>query len=103
MDEHYWALTGELDKITVLATSQAGPVRGSKGPPKPEELDGKEWPLFWTKEVGKGRVFGSIPGHNLFTFNDPYFRIVLLRAMAWTMRESFDPFKPLVTQEALVK
>jgi hypothetical protein len=42
-------------------------------------------------------VFGSIPGHNFFTFNDPYFRIILLRAMAWTMRESFDPFKPLVT------
>jgi len=25
------------------------------------------------------------------------FRIILLRAMAWTMYESFDPFKPLVT------
>ena len=36
-------------------------------------------------------------GHNYFTFNDPYFRIILLRAMAWTMNESFDPFKPLVT------
>ena len=28
---------------------------------------------------------------------DPYFRIILLRAMAWAMQESFDPFKPLVT------
>jgi len=36
-------------------------------------------------------------GHNYFTLNDPYFRIILLRAMAWTMNESFDPFKPLVT------
>lgn len=25
------------------------------------------------------------------------FRIILLRAMAWTINESFDPFKPLVT------
>ena len=52
---------------------------------------------MWTKEVGRSRVFVSSAGHNYFTFNDPYFRIILLRAMAWTMRESFDPFKPLVT------
>ena len=36
-------------------------------------------------------------GHDYFTFNDSYFRIILLRAMAWTVRKSFDPFKPLVT------
>jgi type 1 glutamine amidotransferase len=98
VDEHYWKLTGSLDEITVLATAQAGPVRASKGPPAPEQLDGKRWPLFWTKEIGTGRVFGSIPGHNLFTFDDPYFRIILLRAMAWTMRQPMDPFKPLVTE-----
>ena len=51
---------------------------------------------MWTTEVGRGRVFVSGVGHNYFTFNDPYFRIILLRAMAWTMNESFDPFKPLV-------
>jgi type 1 glutamine amidotransferase len=87
----------------LLATAQAGPDKASKGPPKSEQLDGRQWPLFWTKEVGKGRVFGSVPGHNLFTFNDPYFRIVLLRGMAWAMDESFDPFKPLVTHNALMK
>jgi type 1 glutamine amidotransferase len=54
------------------------------------------WPLPLRAEVGKGKVFGTILGHNFFAFNDPYFRIVLLRAMAWTMNESFDPFKPLV-------
>jgi hypothetical protein len=59
--------------------------------------DGKAWPVMWTAEVGSGRVFVSGVGHNDFTFNDPYFRIILLRAMAWTMHESFDPFKPLVT------
>jgi type 1 glutamine amidotransferase len=53
--------------------------------------------VVWTHEQGKGRVFGTILGHNYFTFNDPYFRIMLLRGMAWTLRESFDPFKPLVT------
>jgi type 1 glutamine amidotransferase len=81
-------------------TSPAGPTLANKslgGPPKIEDLDGKKWPVMWTKEVGRGRVFVTIPGHNFFTFNDPCFRIILLRAMAWTVNESFDPFKPLVT------
>ena len=98
VDELYWDLMGNLDEITVLATSQAGPANASNKPPTPDQLDGKSWPVFWTKQIGEGRVFGSFPGHNLFTFNDAYFRIILLRAMAWTMNEPFDPFKPLVTK-----
>ena len=99
-DEFYWRLRGDTTGITTLVTSPAGPAianRPLSGPPKIEDLDGKKWPVMWTKEVGRGRVFVTVPGHNFFTFNDPYFRIILLRAMAWTMYESFDPFKPLVT------
>lgn len=99
-EEFYWQLWGDSAGIAPLVTSPAGPAIANKplpGPPKIEDLDGKQWPVMWTKEVGKGRVFVSGAGHNYFTFNDPYFRIILLRAMAWTMHESFDPFKPLVT------
>jgi len=103
VDEHYWGLGGDVMGINVLATSQSATMKASKGSPKAEQLDGIQWPLFWTKEVGPGRVFGSIPGHNLFTFNDPYYRIILLRAMAWAMGETFNPFKPLVTRNALIK
>ncbi|MHC4518701.1 MAG: hypothetical protein ACYTAS_08955 [Planctomycetota bacterium] len=52
---------------------------------------------MWTKEMIWGRVLVAVTGHNHFTFTGPYFRIILLRAMAWTVNESFDPFKPLVT------
>jgi len=100
-EEFYWNLRGDPAGITTLMTSPAGPAIANKplkGPPKIEDLDGKKWPVMWTKEVGRGRVFVSLVGHNYFTFNDPYFRTILLRAMAWTMRESFDPFKPLVTR-----
>ncbi len=99
-DELYWPLVGDQSKITTLLTAQGSKGMGQRdrypqdGPPI---LDGKQWPVAWTKEVGKGKVFGTILGHNFFAFNDPYFRIMLLRAMAWTMDESFDPFKPLVT------
>ncbi len=99
-DELYWRLKGDPAGVTALMTAPAGPRIANKplpGPPKIEDLDGKKWPVMWTKEVGPGRVFVSLPGHNYFTFNDPFFRIILLRAMAWTMKESFDPFKPLVT------
>lgn len=83
-----------------LVTSPAGPEFATPGPPKPEDLDGHAWPVMWTKEDGLaercGRVFATVGGHNYFSFNDPHFRIILLRAMAWVMHEPFDPFKPLV-------
>jgi hypothetical protein len=99
-DELYWPLVGDSAKVSTLATSPAIPSTAgvaSRKPPNYDELDGKAWPVMWTTEVGEGKVFGTILGHNFFTFNDPLFRIILLRAMAWTMDESFDPFKPLVT------
>jgi len=104
-EEFYWNLRGDRAGITPLVTSPAGPAIANKpldGPPRLEDLDGKAWPVMWTKEAGRGRVFVSGAGHNYFTFDDPYFRIILLRAMAWTMRESFDPFKPLVTKKVEV-
>jgi type 1 glutamine amidotransferase len=98
VDEHYWNLTGNPDEVEVLVTAPGGPTNGSTAPPKQEELDGKKWPIAWTKEAGNGKVFATVLGHNYFTFNDPYFRIILLRGMAWTMNESFEPFKHLVTR-----
>ena len=97
VDEHYWNLNGNTDSVTTMMTAPGGPESASTGPPQANELDGKAWPVIWTKEKDRGRVFGTVLGHNYFAFNDPYFRIIMLRAMAWTMREPFDPFKPLVT------
>ena len=97
VDEHYWNLHGDADGVTTLMTAPGGPALGSEAPPRPDELDGNAWPVMWTTERGRGRVFATVLGHNYFTFNDPYFRIMLLRGLAWTLGESFDPFKPLVT------
>ena len=97
VDELYWNLRGDPTDTIPILTSPAGPLHASSGPPKRAELDGQTWPVMWTKVAGPGKVFATVLGHNYFTFNDPYFRIILLRAMAWAMNESFDPFKPLVT------
>jgi len=67
-DESYWKLIGTPAGFDVLATSQE---------------DGEPTPQMWTKEVGEGRVFVSIPGHYSWTFDDPLFRILLLRGIAW--------------------
>jgi type 1 glutamine amidotransferase len=81
VDESYWMLTGELSPGRVLAT----------------QVEDKEpRPLFWTTEPAKGRVFVSIPGHYSWTFDDPLFRVLLLRGIAWAAREPVDRFNSLV-------
>ncbi len=73
VDETYWPLAGDLKKINLLATA---------------EEEGKPWPILWTHEPeGGGRVFVSILGHYARTFDDPIFRAILLRSIAWAARE----------------
>ncbi len=80
-DESYWKLTGNPSDVTLLATSVE---------------DGMATPQMWTTEKGAGRVFVSIPGHYSWTFDDPLFRILLLRGIAWTAKEPVDRFNELV-------
>jgi putative heme-binding domain-containing protein len=87
-DESYWQLVGDPKRINLLATG-------------PE--DGQSQPLFWTLEPAKGRVFVSIPGHFAWTFDDPLFRILLLRGIAWTAREPVDRLNDLVWPGARVR
>jgi type 1 glutamine amidotransferase len=82
LDESYWRMIGDARRITVLGSG---------------EEDGAPRPLFWTHERGEGRVFVSILGHYSWTFDDPLFRVLLLRGMAWAARENVDRFNALVT------
>ncbi|HUR55333.1 MAG TPA: ThuA domain-containing protein, partial [Gemmataceae bacterium] len=77
VDESYWMLTGELPKDRVIAWGT-------------EEKEPR--PLFWSLEHGKGRVFVSIPGHYSWSFDDPLFRVLLLRGIAWSAHEPVDRF-----------
>jgi putative heme-binding domain-containing protein len=80
-DESYWKLTGKAEDVTLLATSNE---------------DNMPTPQMWTAEKDAGRVFVSIPGHYSWTFDDPLFRILLLRGVAWTAKEPVDRFNDLV-------
>ena len=75
-------MQGDNSKIRVLATGME---------------EGAAQPLFWTMEPAQGRVFVSILGHYSWTFDDPLFRILLLRGIAWTARDSIDRFNELAT------
>jgi type 1 glutamine amidotransferase len=96
-DESYWKLGGDTKNIRMVATG---------------DEDGAAQPLMWTRDLGdlgdlgdkgKGRVFVSIPGHYTWTFDDPLYRVLILRGMAWAAGESVDRFNPLVWEGARLK
>jgi putative heme-binding domain-containing protein len=80
-DESYWNLVGEAGAVRPLATAVE---------------DGERRPLLWTLEPPAGRVFVSILGHYSWTFDDPLFRVLLLRAICWTAKEPVDRLNDLV-------
>lgn len=75
LDEPYWPLIGNLRDVRVLAAAT---------------IDGESRPLIWVREKGKGRIFASIPGHYTWTLNDPLFKKILLRGIAWAAGEAVD-------------
>jgi putative heme-binding domain-containing protein len=72
LDEPYWPLIGDRNKISAIATAK---------------LDGKDEPEVWTFEKGKGRVFGCVLGHFMWTQKDPFYRILVSRGIAWAAGE----------------
>lgn len=72
LDEPYWPMFGDVARIQVLASAV---------------VEDKPRPLIWTCERGRGRVFASILGHYTWTLEDPVFRLLLLRGIAWTAKQ----------------
>jgi uncharacterized protein len=44
------------------------------------------WPLAWTRQDGKGRVFYTALGHEKAVWDDPRFQELLLNGIKWAMR-----------------
>lgn len=91
LDETYWPPTPFAEGVTILATSDE--IIDSNGLKEPQ-------PVFWTHQYGKGRIFGCQPGHYTWTFDDPYFRILLLRGIAWAAGDNPYRFDSLVLRGA---
>ncbi len=78
-------MIGDTNKIEVLATA---------------EVEGGARPIMWTFQKGKGRVFASIFGHYTWTLDDPLFRVILLRAIAWAAGEDARRLERLAATDA---
>jgi putative heme-binding domain-containing protein len=87
IDESYWRLEGDPRRIDLVATGVE---------------EGKAQPLMWTRQQGKGRVFVNILGHYNWTFDDPLFRLLVLRGLCWTAGEPVDRLSELITIGARV-
>jgi len=71
-DETYWNLRGDPARLTPLATAI-------------EEVTPR--PQLWVREQHQGRVCVCIPGHHTWTFDDPLYRLLVLRAISWTSHQ----------------
>ncbi len=80
-DETYWPPTPIAEGVTVLAASVEDKAKRRSTPRDSQ-------PMFWCYEPGAGRVFGCVLGHCAQTFDDPLFRKLLLRGIAWAAGES---------------
>ena len=96
VDESYYPPTPALDtkRVKVLGVCEEEPNEGQTEPTLQ--------PMYWTYEPGKGRVFGCVLGHNNFSFDHPYFRLLLLRGMAWAAHEEPCRFDTLTLRSASV-
>jgi putative heme-binding domain-containing protein len=93
LDEPYWPLIGDPSRVTVLANGQ---------------VDGAPKPLVWTFERAgadghTGRVFGSILGHYFWTLDDPLYRLLVLRGIAWAGGADLNRLADAALMEAAVK
>ena len=80
-DETYWPPTPIMESVTVLATSVEDKAKRGSTPRAAQ-------PMFWCYELGEGRVFGCVPGHSARTFDNPMFRKLLFRGIAWAGGEN---------------
>jgi type 1 glutamine amidotransferase len=97
VDEPYWPFIGDKSKVDVLATSDEMIQRGDDRAKNPGDDRVETIPVFWTYEAPdtKGRTFVSIFGHYMWTFDDPFFRLMLLRGMAWAAKDEVYRFDKL--------
>jgi type 1 glutamine amidotransferase len=76
-DELYSCLTGDRP-IHLLATARS-------------KVDGKDYPMAFVLEYGKGRVFHTVLGHDLPAVTNPAVARLMRRGCAWAAGLEFPP------------
>jgi type 1 glutamine amidotransferase len=70
VDELYTCLTGKTP-IKVLAKARS-------------KVDGKDYPMAFVLDYGKGRVYHSVLGHDVQALSNPHAGKLFRNACAWT-------------------
>ncbi|MGV3532130.1 MAG: ThuA domain-containing protein, partial [Chthoniobacteraceae bacterium] len=87
-DETYWAMRGDTSRLNILGTAI------EDNAPQPE---------LWTLERHNSRIVACIPGHYTWTFDDPLFRVLVLRSICCAAKEAnVDRLAELATVGARV-
>ena len=71
-DETYWNMRGNLERLRILGNVV------EENEPRPQ---------LWTLERHGARIVGCIPGHYTWTFDDPLFRVLVLRGICWAAKQ----------------
>lgn len=72
IDETYWKLHGDSKRLRILGTSI------EENEPRPQ---------LWVKETASARTVGCIPGHYTWTFDDPLYRLLVMRSICWAAKD----------------
>jgi len=91
-DESYWNMI-QRDSVEVIGVIAPQTEKAFSEIEKGKDARGQ---AFWTYTSGKGRAFGTTTGHYTYTYHDPLYRILLMRGIAWAVKEKPAPFMPIV-------
>lgn len=91
LDETYFPMMKTPDSLSFPVNVLASSIETFNGQAAP-------YPTLWTfSPPGKpGKVYGFMMGHLNASFNDPLFRGLLMRGMAWVGDTEFSRFRPAV-------
>jgi uncharacterized protein len=73
-EELYDSLRGPAENLTILATAYSDPATGGSG---------RNEPILFTVQFGKGRIFHTTLGHDTAAMQDPGFIATLQRGTEW--------------------
>jgi len=61
------------------------------------QIKGSVMPMIWKKNYGKGRIFYSSIGHNLYDFDTPELMTMQMRGFRWASEGKYANKEPTIT------